>query len=76
MALREFEAKIGQDLLNKLGDSLSQGKWRPHKTLCKYLGVNFDNIQERTELFKSSFVVKDPSLPKMRMIVDLKHNEQ
>ena len=76
MALREFEAKIGQDLLNKLGDSLSQGKWRPHKTLCKYLGVNFDNIQERTELFKSSFVVKDPRFPKMRMIVDLKHNEQ
>ena len=76
MTEHEYTAKIGQDLLNKLSDSLKQGKWRPHKTLLNYLGIPLEDIQRRTRLFHQSFTVKDPAFPRAYMFVKIVHNKQ
>lgn len=46
----QYNAKINKELLLKLNQSL-KGGFKANKTLCKLIGVDYDNIQERTAVF-------------------------
>jgi len=72
----QYNAKINKELLLKLNQSL-KGGFKANKTLCKLIGVDYDNIQERTAVFlERKIEIKDYEFRKLRLMVNLKHNER
>ena len=73
---KEYAANLNALLLLKLDQSFKNG-FKANKTLCDYLGVDFNNIQARTDLFsKRQIIIKDRLYPSFKIRVSIKHNEQ
>ena len=72
----KYKATINKELLLKLNQSL-KGGLKANITLCKLLGVDYDNLQERSAVFKvKSIIIADAAYPKLRLLVKIKHNKQ
>jgi len=72
----QYNATINKELLLKLNQSINGGL-KANKTLCKLLGVNYENLQERSGVFLvPSFIIKDRAFPKLRLDVKINHNKQ
>ena len=72
----QYIATINKDLLLKLTQSL-KGGFKANKTLCKLIGVDYDNIQQRTQVFldrKIEFI--DYEFRKLRLVLKINHNQR
>ena len=72
----QYNAKINKELLLKLTQSL-KGGLKANKTLCKLLGVDYDNIQARTSIFLNRRIeIKDYEFRQLRLVIDINHNKR
>ena len=72
----QYIATINKELLLKLTQSL-KGGFKANKTLCKLIGVDYDNIQQRTQVFldrKIEFI--DYEFRKLRLVLKINHNQR
>jgi len=75
MERRVYKTAFNNELLLKLRQSC-QDSFRANKQLCKRLDVDFDNVEARSNLLKSSFEIIDPSKPKLILAIKINHNKQ
>ena len=73
---REYFPNFNALLLLKLDQSFKNG-FRANKTLCDYLGVDFNDIQARTSLLTGKeIILKDRLYPYFKIRVSMNHNKR
>ena len=61
----QYNAKINKELLLKLTQSL-KGGFKANKTLCKLIGVDYENLKERSVVLKiKPIIISATAYPKL-----------